>query len=251
MSSTVVVAVSVAAFLIGLSKGGLPGFGPSVTVIVALALPSTVALGVLLPLLMIGDVVALVALRGSIDRPVLGPVIGGAAIGVAGASFLLASLSPGAVEAGIVAIVVTFALYRGRALFGSGADAELDSDVNSRLAGPQAGAVAGVAAGITSTIAHAGGPPVAIHLLSRKLAPISYAATSAAIFWAVNWMKVPGYALAGLFDWDLVVGLAPTAVLIVPGVLVGRWAAQRINRRPFEIFVLAGMLVGAVLLVTL
>ncbi len=209
------------------------------------------ALGVLLPLLMIGDVVALLALRGSIDRPVLGPVVGGATVGVAGASFLLASLSPVAIEYGIVAIVVTFALYRGWKLFGHGADHSVEASTVSLLAGPKAGAVAGVAAGVTSTIAHAGGPPVAIHLISRQLTPIRYAGTSAAIFWAVNWMKVPGYALAGLFDRDLLLKLAPAAVLIVPGVLAGRWAAQRIDPRPFEVFILAGMLIGAALLLAL
>ena len=74
----------------------------------------------------------------------------------------------------------------------------------------------------------------------------SYA--SAAIFWVTNWLKVPGYALAGLLDVDLILGLAPTALLILPGVLCGRWAVTRLDPRPFEAFVLVGLLVGAVLL---
>ncbi|MDH3303058.1 MAG: sulfite exporter TauE/SafE family protein, partial [Acidimicrobiia bacterium] len=103
--------------------------------------------------------------------------------------------------------------------------------------------------GITSTIAHAGGPPIAMYLLAREVSPITYAATSAAIFWATNWLKVPGYALAGLLDVDLIVTLAPTALLILPGVLGGRWAVRRLDPRPFEGFVLVGLLIGAVLLV--
>lgn len=242
-----VVAVSIAAFVVGLSKGGLPGLGPMTTVIVALAVPATTAIGVVLPLLMVGDMVALVALRRHIDFSIARPVIAGAAVGVALASLTLSSLSPEALEWAIVVVLVVFVAYRAAILTGLGRPES--GGERSILAGGRAGAVAGVATGITSTVAHAGGPPVAIHLLARRVPPIVYAGTSAAIFWAVNWMKVPGYALAGLIDPPLLVTLAPTALLIPPGVLIGRWAALRLAPKPFEVLVLVGLLVGAVLLV--
>ncbi len=88
-----------------------------------------------------------------------------------------------------------------------------------------------------------------MYLLARQVPPVVFAGTSAVTFWAVNWFKVPGYAAAGLFDVDLLLTLAPTAVLILPGVLTGRWAVQRLNPRAFEIFVLVGLTSGALLLV--
>lgn len=241
---TVVVAVAMAAFLIGLAKGGLPGLGPLITVLVALAVPATVALGVLLPLLMVGDVAALWALRRHIERSIVTTLLPGAVVGVGLASLVLTSLSPDALEIGIVVVVLLFALYRAVVLSGR----EPGLALSRALASNSGGATAGFAAGITSTVAHAGGPPVAIHLLAHNLAPIRFAGTSAAIFWAINWLKVPGYALAGLFDPDLMLVLAPTALLIPPGVLTGRWAVQRLSARPFEILVLAGLVAGAVLL---
>lgn len=246
MTATVVLAVAVAAFLIGLAKGGLPGLGPIVTVIVALALPATVAIGILLPILMVGDMVALWALRGNVDRSIVKALIPGSVVGVGLASFVLSSLSPDALERGIVLVVVLFVAYRTAVLTGRAPTLGADSF----LAGPKAGATAGLATGITSTIAHAGGPPVAMYLLAREVSPIAYAATSAAVFWATNWLKVPGYALAGLLDVDLIIALAPTALLILPGVLCGRWAVRRLDPRPFEAFVLVGLLTGATLLVT-
>ena len=244
LTVTVVVAVAAAAFMIGLAKGGLAGLGPMITVIVALAVPSTVAIGILLPLLMVGDMAALWVLRPHIQWLVVKPVVGGSVLGVGLASFTLASLSPEGLEIGIAAVVLVFTVYRVMVLVGRGPSVV----AQSILATDRAGGTAGFVAGITSTVAHAGGPPVAIHLLAREVKPVAYAGTSAAIFWAINWLKVPGYALAGLFDVPLLAKLAPTAVLILPGVLIGRWAVRRLSPRPFEIFVLIGMVAGAILL---
>ncbi len=241
---TVVTAVAAASFLIGLAKGGLPGLGPVITVLVALAVPATVALGVLLPLLMVGDVAALWALRGHVERSIVTTLLPGAVVGVGLASMVLTSLSPEALEVGIVVVVLLFAAYRAAVLSGR----EPGLGVSRAVASNAGGTAAGFAAGITSTVAHSGGPPIAIHLLAHNLAPIRFAGTSAGIFWAVNWLKVPGYAVAGLFDLDLLRGLAPTALLIPPGVLLGRWAVRRLPARPFEVLVLIGMVVGAGLL---
>ncbi len=244
MTATVVLAVATAAFLIGLAKGGLPGFGPIVTVIVALAVPATVAIGILLPILMVGDMIALWALRGNVDRSIVKAITPGSVVGVGLASFVLSSLSADGLEVGIAGLVLIFVGYRAAVL--SGRAPTLGA--GSALAGSNAGAAVGLATGITSTVAHAGGPPIAMYLLAREVSPITYAATSAAIFWATNWLKVPGYALAGLLDIDLIVTLAPTALLILPGVLCGRWAVRRIDPRPFEMLVLVGLVIGAVLL---
>ncbi len=245
MTVAVVLAVSTASFLIGLAKGGLPGFGPIVTVIVALAVPANVAIGILLPILMVGDVAALWALRGNVDRSIVKAIVPGAAVGVALASFVLSSLSADALEIGIVGVVAMFVAYRGAVLTGRLPTLGLDSV----LAGRKAGVGAGLTAGVTSTIAHAGGPPIAMYLLAREVPPLTYAASSAAIFWATNWLKIPGYALAGLLDVDLIVALAPTAVFIVPGILAGRWGVRRLDPKPFEVFVLIGLVIGAVLLI--
>jgi uncharacterized membrane protein YfcA len=205
-----------------------------------------VALGIVLPLLMVGDMTALWALRGNTERAVLRVVLPGAVVGVTAASLLLNSLPPEAIEWSLAVIVTAFAIHRLTILTGR-TGTEPDR-LSNALAGSRGGAVAGAAAGLTSTLAHAGGPPLAMHLLSRNLQPVRYAATSAALFWAINWMKVPAYAAAGLVDLELLRSLAPTALAIVPGVFVGRWVVERIPRRPFEVFVLVSLLAGVVLL---
>src|SRR5215211_5824399 len=54
----VAIVIAVLGFMIGLAKGGFGGLGAVLTPILALVLPVTLAVGVLLPMLMVGDVFA-------------------------------------------------------------------------------------------------------------------------------------------------------------------------------------------------
>ena len=234
-------AVAAAAFLIGLSKGGLRGLGSVGTILVALTIPADVAIGLVLPLMIAADLVALVALRAHIATPVVWPLVAGSVVGVGLASTILAGLSARGLELAIAAIVLAFVVYRMMARGRRAWSANLATD--------RAGALAGVAAGITSTIAHVGGPPVSIHLLARRVAPLTFAGTSVAVFAFVNWFKVPGYLLAGLFDTGLMTQMAPAVLLVFPGVFVGRWITARLNIAQFEWFILASLVLGATLLV--
>ena len=51
------------------------------------------------------------------------------------------------------------------------------------------GILAGLAAGFTSFLSHAGGPPVAIYLLSEKQSKTQYQATTVFVFWIINKAK--------------------------------------------------------------
>lgn len=237
----VVAAVAGAALLIGLSKGGLGGgLGPLITIVVATALPTGAAIGVLLPLLMVGDIIALWALRGHWDRPSIRALLPAAALGVVGASLFLRSVPERGLQLFLAIFSLAFVAYR-----------LVEPRLTSRRLQPGTplGVAAGFTSGITSTVAHAGGPPVAIYLLASQITPLSYVSTTAAFFFVVNWLKVPGYAAAGLFDRELMMPLIPLAVLIWPGVYAGRWVVRRIGAGPFERLVLGLLLVGAVYLI--
>jgi uncharacterized protein len=241
VTPAVIAVVALAALLIGVSKGGLGGgLGPLITLLVALVVEPPVAIGLLLPLLMVGDVAALVAHRGRWDRALLGRLLPGAALGVAVASTLLRQVTPDALRVTLAVVVLATVAYK---------------LVEPRLGGravevrPWHGAVAGLVSGVTSTVAHVGGPPVVVYLVLARTPAVPYVATLAAFFWVVNWIKVPGYLLAGLFDWSLLWRLAPTAALIPLGTVLGRWAVVRVDQRTFDRVVLALLVVGAGLLV--
>ncbi|MEZ5227257.1 MAG: sulfite exporter TauE/SafE family protein [Acidimicrobiales bacterium] len=235
----VVVAVAAAALLIGLMKGGVGGLGPVVTLLVATALPTKIAVGLLLPLLMLGDVSALWAHWGKWHRPSVVALLPGGLVGVAVASLFLRSMSERLLELFIVAISLAFAAYR-----------LLEPRIRTvpLEIRPVHGVAAGVTAGITSTIAHVGGPPIQVYLLGRRLEPREFVATSAMVFTVINWTKVPGYLAAGLFDVELIRQLWPVAFLIPPGIVIGKWFVTRVSAAVFDGLVLASLVVGALLL---
>ena len=98
------------------------------------------------------------------------------------------------------------------------------------------GFVLGCFAGFTSFISHAGGPPAAIYLLSKKSTKTEYQATTVIVFWAVNLAKAVPYTFLGLFTLetlfiDLI--LSPFALL---GVWIGVKAHYMISERLFFSF---------------
>jgi uncharacterized membrane protein YfcA len=64
------------------------------------------------------------------------------------------------------------------------------------------GLMVGLLAGFTSFVSHAGGPPVAMFLLSQGVNKTVYQATTVISFFLINIFKVVPYAFLGLFTLD-------------------------------------------------
>ena len=204
----------------GISKGGFgSGAAFAATPILALILPPEMAVGIMLPLLIVMDVAAVRAywskwsvrevkllLLGAIPGIVLGSLFWSVAN-----SDLLRLLI------GLVAVsFVAFQLAKGRGWIGA----------RERAAGGAAGMVAGVVAGFTSFISHAGGPAVAVYLLSQGLSKTRYQATTVLVFWMINVAKTVPYALLGMFSApSLTAGL-----YLWPAAIVGVWIGVRAHR---------------------
>ncbi|WP_121065823.1 sulfite exporter TauE/SafE family protein [Chachezhania antarctica] len=112
----------------------------------------------------------------------------------------------------------------------SGAGRKSDADA-PMTAGRMAGAtVAGATAGFTSFVSHAGGPPVAMYLLSRPIDKTRFQATTVLVFWAINISKVVPYAMLGLFTAPLLWA----DLMLAPVALFGVWLGVRAHRAVSE-----------------
>jgi uncharacterized membrane protein YfcA len=114
---------------------------------------------------------------------------------------------------------------------------------------PYHGLVTGVISGITSTLVHGGGPPLSIYLLLQVLDPETFAATAAFFFFVLNWVKVPSYLAAGLFDWELLRSTLWVIPLVPAGIWVGKWGVKRIGRAYFERVILILLSISGILLI--
>lgn len=241
MANTLWVIIGLAAFLVGLGKGGLGGMvGALVTALIASVIPPVQVIGLVLPLLIVGDLFAVVAHWGKWDRAILVQLVPGAILGVLLATYFLYQLTGEGLRLALALIVLIFVMMK------------LSEGwlLNQFQYQPkrQHGWFTGVISGITSTLAHGGGPPVSIFLVLQSLKPETFAATAAFFFFILNWVKVPSYWAAGLFDWELLRSALWVLPFVPMGVWVGKWGVKRIGRAYFEKVVLLLLSISGILL---
>lgn len=234
--------VALAALFLGFGKAGVAGtLGPFVTVLLVLALPADDALGVALPMLIFADGFSVAAYWRKWEAALLPPLVASAVVGIAAGTLVLSSISEQWLQRLIAVAMLVFA-----AAYVAGRRVELAPTARRPVA-----IVAGSAAGFTSAVAHAGGPPIVVYLMTARLEPRSFVATSVAFFAMINLIKVPGYFVAGMFDGDLIRSTFAAWLLIPVGVVLGRLLVDRIDRQRFERATLVLLVAGAcILLVT-
>ncbi len=206
-----------ALLLAGVSKGGF-GSGASfvATPILALAIDPRLALGFLLPLLIVMDIATLRPFWKLWDRReailLIASGLPGILAGVA--LFSVANADVFRFLIGVVALgFVGYQLAQSQGWL----------RVGHRPTGPVAGLIAGLVAGFTSFVSHAGGPAVAVYLLSKGVSKTTYQATTVIVFAVLNLVKAVPYAMLGAFTPETLWA----NLLLVPVALVGTWAGVK------------------------
>lgn len=212
--------------LIGLAKGGFTGLGALSLPALALVIDPVQAAAILLPILIVQDVVGVWAFRRSVDWPVLGWMLPGAAIGVAIGYGFAASVTPMAVMATVGAISIAFGAWR------LWLERHPVPRTSARM--PEyMGLIFGAGSGFTSQIAHAGQPPFQLWVIPRKLSPAMLVGTTAVFFAAVNWIKVPAYLALGQLTRENLLTAAALLPVAVASTLAGVWLVRRIDAARF------------------
>jgi uncharacterized protein len=87
--------------------------------------------------------------------------------------------------------------------------------------------LAGTASGFTTFVAHAGGPPITIYLLSRGLGKTLFTGTMIVFFTLGNVLKLPPYLYLGYQEPHVLVA----ALVLVPACPLGIWAGRALHDR--------------------
>jgi len=236
--------LALGASMIGLSKTGIAGIGILVVVIFASVLPPKTSVGVVLPILLSADVVAVTAFRRHAEWPHLWRLFPWAGAGIVAGYFAFGRLDDAQVEkliGGIVLAMIFIHLLRQRRETAKQRQAALDDQ--DEMATPPASlwfvASMGLLAGFTTMVANAAGPVMILYLLAMRLPKMAFIGTSAWYFLILNLFKVPFSYDLGLIQpasLGLVATLAPFAVA---GALLGRIVLRHIDQKTFEIIALA------------
>lgn len=214
-------AAFVAVLLVGLAKGGFSGIGMAATPLLALTMPPLQALAILLPILIVQDVVSLWWYRRDWDGWNLKVMLPGAVIGV-GIAWAVGSVVPDdAVRLLIGVIGVAFVLNIWFGKTPTGRPSALS------------GVLCGAGSAFTSTIASAGMPPFAIHVLPQRMEKMKLVGTITIFFAAVNAMRtIPYFALGHLTYENLKISAALLPLALAFNFL-GFWLVLRM---PTELF---------------
>ncbi|MFJ3335103.1 sulfite exporter TauE/SafE family protein [Streptomyces sp. NPDC086766] len=237
-------ALACAALLVGFSKTAVSGANTVSLAVFAAVLPARASTGVLLPVLIAGDVLAVLTYRRHAHWPTLWRLFPAVAVGVVAGTLFLVWADDGVVRTSIGAILLLMAavtVWRRRA-----AGREREPDAVAGRSGRLKARSYGVLGGFTTMVANAGGPVMSMYLLSAGFRKYGFLGTSAYFFLVVNVSKVPFSAGLGLIDGRSLLLDAALAVFVVPGALLGTWAVHRINQRLFERLVIAATVVGGV-----
>jgi len=233
---------SLSAILVSTAKAG---FGGSIGILsfpillYACGGRAYLAAGVMLPLLITCDLVAVASWWGKWRARPVRLLLGGAVLGIAAGGVALWALrrldGPAAAQAGRANAALTLAIGLIAILFvvlrGLGALRRRPPAFRPVL---WQGALFGAAGGFTSTLAHAAGPIITMYMLPQQLDKGTYVASTVLYYWLNNLIKLLPYFLLGMINTETL----GAGLLLVPAVLVGTLSGlalhHRLGQRQFE-----------------
>ncbi|CAM3939399.1 sulfite exporter TauE/SafE family protein [Rheinheimera salexigens] len=216
MDVTTLALIAFVVVLIGISKSAFAGaLGVFAVPLLMLKLPASQAIALMLPLLIIGDILSVKSFWRKWDNRLLLPLIPGAIMGVIVAYLIIDVINPHYLRLIIATICIVFALKN--ILFKQTRLTFLSNKVGA--------VIMSMFSGITSSLVHAGGPPIIIYFTAIGLSPSKFVATAAIFFAMMNMLKLIAAISFGLLPSATIL----TALLFFPLAIIGNCVGVKIN----------------------
>ncbi len=219
------------ALCIGVSKSGFSGLGLVTVIVMARLLPPRESTGVLLPLLICGDILAVLVFRRHADWRQIWRMLPPTAIGIVTGFYLMKSIPDAHFNAVIGGIVLLMSFCQAIRQFRPG--------LYQRVPHTRGFAwTLGGACGVTTMLANGAGPIMALYLLAIDLPKYAFVGTAAWFFLIVNLFKVPFSAGLGLIHAPSLLFNLLLIPAVAAGTLLGRWLIAIVPQRLFEMLLL-------------
>jgi uncharacterized membrane protein YfcA len=223
--------VILAAAGIGVAKSGFAGLGLVHVLVFAWLFGSRESTGIVLPMLVVGDICALSAFHQHARWDYVRRMLPPACIGVVIGSLLMNRLPEAAFKPLIGWIILGLAILQLARAQRPHWFAHI----------PHATWFAwtmGLLAGVTTMLANAAGPIMALYFLAVSLPKLEFVGTSAWFFLVINCFKVPFSVNLGLIHRDTLMLNALLAPAVLIGLLAGRWLVTRVPQKLFNALLL-------------
>jgi len=242
----VVALLSLGVLTYGVAKTAMPGAGILAGTLIAAAIGPAAGSGFSLPLLLVGDVIALTRYRRGANWTIIVALLPWVLVGLCVSAAAFAALDRGMLTRFLGALILLSVLLEVRrrrrgevASVADGADVgDATHSETSTLARRVSVGFYGTLAGMTTLAANAGGAAMSLYLLRMRVPMLAFLGTSA-WFWAIiNVTKVPFAIPLGLITGDTLRADALFLPFLLAGAALGVWLHPRMSQAFFSAAVL-------------
>lgn len=233
-----------AGFGIGFAKSGFAGVSMLHVLVFIFLFGARDSTGVVLPMLIAGDIMAVIAFRQHARWEYIRRLLPPAITGIIAGWWMMQRLSDAAFKPLVGAIILGLTILQLARLWRP----RLYENVPHRL---WFAWFMGLLAGITTMVANAAGPIAALFLIAVALPKFELVGTSAWFFFVVNCLKVPFSVQLGLIHPGTLLFNATLVPAIAAGLFAGRWCVTHIPQRLFDALLLAFAAIAALRLIGL
>ena len=236
------------AFSIGFSKNGVSGISILIIPLMAMIFPAKESTGILLPLLVVGDCIALWSFRNEGEWKHIVRALPWALIGIAAGwvAMLLPQFS-GHLFRRFIGLIVVFVLILGEWL----AWKRTENGSNLRFSHSSLFIASfGILGGFATMTANAAGPVFAIYLLALQLPKENFIGSTARIFLVLNLIKIPFSAQLGLINSDTLIFNITVLPMLAFGAYLGFKTVKIIPQKAFNYMVKTLAFLAAIKLIS-
>lgn len=229
--------------LVGFSKTGIPSIGILSVTSMALIFEAKASVGILLPMLIIGDLFAVTYYRRKVVWKHLWGLIPWVLSGIVIGYFILDWSDNRLLQVLIGSIVLLLLIVH---LVKEHLDKRVERMIDkARWFSP----LLGILAGFTTMIGNAAGGIMSIYLLSKRLNKTEFIGTGAWFFLFVNLVKVPFYLQLGLINKETILFNSWMVPAIITGAVIGIFILKRIPQTWFQRIIVVLTAIGAIRLI--
>ena len=233
--------LGLAAFLIGLSKGGLPAVAMLSVPIMSLTMSPLKAAALLLPIYILSDMVSVWLYRKEFSMENVKTLIPAGILGVLIGWATAAIVSDRMVSLLIGVMGITFCLYTWT---------KKKSTLPPKAPNLPKGLFWGTLAGFTSFVSHAGAPPFQVYILPQQLPKMVFAGTGTIVFTVINLAKVIPYSTLYPYTKSTLKVAACLLPIAVVGTVVGKFLIERLSEKWFFLAVQIALFLISIRLIT-
>ncbi|WP_066187321.1 MULTISPECIES: sulfite exporter TauE/SafE family protein [Gracilibacillus] len=234
------IVVIFAGLLIGFSKAGVASMGILVVTIFMLLFPARESIGILLPLLMVGDLFAVIFYRRNVVWRYLLSLLPWVLLGILLGYLVLNVVTSEQLKPMIGILVLgLIILHMGQKKWG---ERFVEMLPESKIFTYSMG----ILAGFTTMIGNAAGGVMTIYLLVKGLPKKEFVGTGAWFFLSVNIIKFPFYMSLGIITTESLSFNALLIPVILIGALIGVKIIQIMPQKVFQTLVLLFAAIGAI-----